>query len=196
MGHFSTVPVSLGNITLRRKWNQSLSSAVVRHPNTSSLNSRLQKRQVDALWPSTPRTRNYRVWGSLPSGEMNPIGFLNNSMPSAAGLTSGYSSRVTCLLQGSKITLITAGLGIRLLVRGPALSTECESNDHDLLNPMLQNTWHRPWPSADAQKVCSAGWNFGRAPCFSLLNPVGLAWFAKYKTFHIGKPGSDFGDWL
>lgn len=141
---------------------------------------------MEAPWPSTLRTRNCRDWGSLPSGEMNPIGFLNNSMPSATGLTSCYSSRVTCLLQGSKITLITAGFRIRLLQCVPAFSTEYESNDHDLLNSVPQNTWHRPWFSADVQNVCRAGWNFGKASCFSWVNSMGLlAWFAKDKTFHL-----------
>lgn len=159
---------SLENSTLKRKGNKAFSSAVIRHPQTPvalTVDSR------GGGWnhpePALLGQETAGFGGSLPSGEMNLIGFLNNSMPSASGLTSCYSSRVTCLRRGSKITLIAAGPGIRWLVRVPAFGTECESNDHDLLNSMPQNTWHRPWPSADAQKLCGAGWNFGRASCFS-----------------------------
>lgn len=116
---------------------------------------------------------------------MNLIGFLNNSMASASGLTSCYSSRVTCLLHWSKITLITFCLGIKLLVCVPASATRWESNDHALLNPVPQSTWHRHWHSVDTHWVCRVGWNFGRPRRFSLVKPMALLSRFEKDKMHI-----------
>jgi len=108
-----------------------------------SLNSRLQEVSSDPVHPA----RSYWVFGSLPNCEMNPIGFLNNSMASASGLTSCYSSRVTCLLHWSKITLTKACLGIKLPVCVSASATRGESSDQASLNCVPQSPWSRPWRS-------------------------------------------------
>lgn len=148
---FLIVPDILRSFILK-KWNKPFSLPAFIDSHTSgALTVDSGRGSGSILWPSTPRTKSYRVFGPLPSCEMNPIGFLNNSMASASGLTSCYSSRVTCLLHWSKITLTTVCLGIKLLVCVPASATWQEGTDHASLNPIPQSTWHRPWLSVDAQ---------------------------------------------
>lgn len=144
------MPGVLGSFILKSETNLS-PSAFLHSRSPGTLPTDCRRGSGSILWPRTPRTRNYRVFGPLPSCEMNLIGFLNNSMASASGLTSCYSSRVTCLLHWSKITLIIVCLGIKLLVCVPASATGRESRGHALLNSIPQSTWHRPWHSVDAQ---------------------------------------------
>lgn len=114
-GYFLIVPGILRTFSLKSKIN--LFPPVFIHSQTSvALTVDSGRGSGSILRPSTPRTEGHRASGALPSWEMNLIGFLNNSMASASGLTSCYSSRVTCLLHWSKITVTTDCLRVKLLV--------------------------------------------------------------------------------